>query len=208
MSDTTSYFRDFHHPGSAGNRGTGDGISPSSSMLGLHQHHSRDALHTTDIALPALDASQYAIAGGDISPMRVFGEGGGHARSTSAMEPIPVHFPQDEAVETHANGYYTFDGYADQTEGGATMNPYGGSDVSNPLFVLRCAHEAFSKCTFLLSCVSSPDPCPVNVSENGSFQHFQGSDNQAYHEVSTVHCVCICLVSCKTDFSFSYACIP
>ena len=64
------------------------------------------------------------------------------------------------------------------------MNPYGGHVISNPFFVLRCAREAFSKCTFLLACLTTSDPCAVNVNENGAFQHYQGRGNTAFHEVS------------------------
>ena len=112
-------------------------------------------LHPAEPSLPAL--GQYT--GGDVSPIR-------------------VHFPQVEESTTADRG-----GYFGQLEGIQT-NFYGGNLVSNPIFVLRCAHKAFSNCTFLFSCVRESEPCAVNVSENGAFQHYQGSDNQAYHEVS------------------------
>lgn len=178
MSDTANYLRDLQHAEFAGNRGNGDSLSPSFSMLGLRQHR-RDASHNMDISLPAL--GQYA---GDVSPIRNYAEGASHGRSMSGMEPIPVHFPpQDEAAAAHAHGYYGNADYSNQA-GGVATNPYGGNLMSNPFFVLRCARKAFCSCTFLLSCLSTSDPCVVNVSENGSFQHYQGSDNQAYHEVS------------------------
>ena len=149
-------------------------------MLGFHR---RDASHNMDLSLPAL--GQYV--NGDVSPMHSYSEGGGHGRSMSGMDPIPVHFPQDEeaaATAAQAHGYYGHAGYSDHAGATATTNIYGGSLVSNPFFVLRCARQAFSNCTFLFSCLSNSDPCAVNVSENGSFQHVQGRDNQAYHEVS------------------------
>jgi hypothetical protein len=185
LSDTANYLRDLHQTESAGNRAPGDGLSPTfPAALGLRQHH-RDASQNMELALPAL--GQYNGGGsGDLSPIRIYGGqyGVGHSRSNSCMEPIAVHFPpQDEETAVHAHSYHGNTGFSDHPEG-ATTNPYGGSDVSNPFFVLRCARKAFSKCTFLLSCLREPDPCPVNVSENGSFQHYQGSDNQAFQEVS------------------------
>lgn len=184
MSDTANYLRDMHHAES-GNRGNGDRLSPNFSLVGLHQHR-RDTSNNMDLSLPAL--SQYV--NGDVSPMRSYSEGGGHSRFMSGMEPIPVHFPQDDAAAAaaHPHGYAD---YSNQGEAAAT-NPYGGSLVSNPFFVLRCARQAFSNCTFLFSCLTTSDPCAVNVSDNGSFQHLQGSDNQAYHEVSSVVLLLLC----------------
>jgi hypothetical protein len=171
MSDTANYLRDLNHQ---------ESYRDSAEMIDLHR---QDTSQNIDFSLPAL--SQYII--GDVSPVRSYNEGRSHGRTMSGMEPIPVHFPQDEetaaAVAAHAHGYYGNARYSDQAEAAAT-NPYGGSLVSNPFFVLRCARQAFSNCTFLFSCLSTPDPCVVNVSENGSFQHVQGSDNQAYLEVS------------------------
>lgn len=166
MSDTATYLRDMQHAETAGN------------LEG--RNHRRDASQNMDISLPAL--GQYT--NGDVSPIRVFDQGRG--RSIPGMEPIPVHFPQDdeEAVAAaHVHGHYGDVGHSHQAPGVAT-NPYGGSLESNPFFVLRCARDAFSKCTFLLPCLRPADPCAVNVSEHGSFQHYQGSDNLAYHEVS------------------------
>ena len=94
-------------------------------------------------------------------------------------------------------------GVVTSTRSEASTNLYGGNLVSNPFFVLRCARKAFSKCTFLLSCLRTSDPCAVNVSENGSFQHYQGSDNQAYHEVSVfMYEITLCL-SCSGRISLS-----
>jgi hypothetical protein len=104
------------------------------------------------------------------------------------MEPIPVHFPveTDEDTVRHAHGPHCF---SDQTPG---INAYGGSLVSNPYFVLRCARKAFSQCTFLFSCLVAPDSCAVNMSENGSFHHYQAKENVDHYEVSLLWVVLSC----------------
>lgn len=181
MSDTATYLLEFHQGEMNGNRGD-DGISPSYSMLGLrdrHQHLRDSSTPYVDISLPTLGCDEYAID--NVSPIRVYGEESkSHRHSLSGMEPIPVHFPveTDEDTVRHAHGPHCF---SDQTPG---INAYGGSLVSNPYFVLRCARKAFSQCTFLFSCLVAPDSCAVNMSENGSFHHYHAKENVDHYEVS------------------------
>lgn len=183
MSDTASYLRELHQEESNGNQGN-DGISPSFSMLGLRDrhHHGRVSTPHFDISLPALGHAEYAIE--EVSPIKVHGEEQevfmSHIRSSSGMEPIAVHFPveTDEDTVHHSHGQRRVSDNAPRT------NAYGGSLVSNPCFVLRCARKAFANCTFLFSCLDAPDPCAVNMSEHGSFHHYQSRDNLAYYEVS------------------------
>lgn len=200
MSDTVTYLRELHQGESNGNRGNDD-ISPSFSMLGLrdrHHHHRRHGStpHFFDISLPALGHAEYAIE--DVSPIRVHGEdheeNTSHNHSLSGMEPIPVHFPTetDEDTVHRAHGQRCFSNQTPRT------NAYGGSLVSNPYFVLRCARKAFAKCTFLLSCLDTPDPCAVNMSEHGSFRHYQARENLAYFEVSLLWVGIHGIVSCQS----------
>ena len=160
-------------------------MSPSLSMLELrqqqhhHLHGRRDSSTShMEIALPALGHAEYG--GGDISPMKAYGGGEhGHRHSSSGMEPILVHFPsRDEDSVHHPHGHSS-------QALTAPTNAHGGSLVSNPFFVLRCARKAFSKCTFLLPCLTEPDPPAVNMSEHGSIKVHHGSSNRAFYEVST-----------------------
>jgi hypothetical protein len=189
MSDTATYLRELHQGDVNGYRGD-DGISPSFAMLGpkdRHHHRRYGSTPHIDITLPTLGHAEYGID--NVSPIRVYGEENkSYRHSLSGMEPIPVHFPAetDEDTVRHAHGEHCFSNQAPGT------NAYGGSLVSNPYFVLRCARNSFSKCTFLFSCLGAPDPCAVNMSENGSFHHYQTKENVAYYEVSLLWVVLSC----------------
>lgn len=184
MSDTATYLRELHRGDSNGNQ-RNDDISPSFLMLGhrdRHHHRLHGSTPIFDISLPALGHAEYAIE--EVSPIRVHGGEQevftSHDRSFLGVEPIAVHFPTetDEDTVQHSHGQRCVSNNVPRT------NAYGGSLVSNPCFVLRCARKAFANCTFLFSCLDTPDPCAVNMSEHGSFHHYQARDNLAYYEVS------------------------
>jgi hypothetical protein len=189
MSDTATYLREFHQGEVNGKRGD-DGISPNFFMLGIKDRHHQLRDHSTpyiDISLPTLSLGHAEYVIDDVSPIKVYGEKSkSHRRS--GTEPIPIHFPAETDDDTvrHAHGQYCS---SDQALG---TNAYGGSLVSNPHFVLRCARKAFSKCTFIFSCLGAPDSCAVNMSENGSFHHYQAKENVAYYEVRLLWVVLSC----------------
>jgi hypothetical protein len=170
--------------------------SPSKPRASIHHGNPPKKIDLT------LDGHYSDSSVGDISPIKLVGHGGpDHSRQRTHTG---YHRPRESMPA--ATNYASRAGYGhcahpyEQYQHGQHPVPYGwgqeeGYGVpasgnvrrSNPFFVLRSVHKAFTACSYLLPCLQERDLCPVNLSHISNIRHYHEVRLEGITRVSAVN---------------------
>jgi hypothetical protein len=188
LSETGNYLREMGLPPDGRSS-----VSPSNALdPRTAKHHSRPP-RKIDVTIGAHSPSESSVAAGDISPIKLVNheerDRHGHSdpflnvdfrqRSSPHPRQIQLRMPREQVfasprlplmpygIRTQSNAY-------DLTQD-ERCNTLGrtGPQEPNPFFVLRAVRGAFHCCSYLLSCLSEAEVCPINLSHYGKIRHYR-----------------------------------
>jgi hypothetical protein len=191
LSETGNYLREMGLPPDGRSS-----VSPSNAPNPRTTKHQSRPPRKIDVTIGARSPSESSVAAGDISPIKLVDhrsiEGRdrqGHSdpflhadfrqRTSHHASQLQLRMPSEQVfvsprlpimhygIRTQSNAYDLSQEERCKTQGRT------GPPEQNPFFVLRAVRGAFHCCSYLLSCLSEAEVCPINLSHYGNIRHYR-----------------------------------